>query len=288
MKFNDNLVTLHLISTFDVEPPPDKSVLGRLDKVLRAVGANGKVSVRSRMITAVADTKYRTTNGIPVSLVGLHGKDELLVIGPAWAIERLAHGEQPEKKTNQPASVCDHGAMIRDILESEIFWLIQLPRLLACSVGSEIKSAHVSDAIASIISEYSSVLGQDYLERILKKLSPQEIDAKLSKNIAEEMLCILMRADHKLINKFFESNDPNHYSITKCHEACVALANFDDNFLDDHRIWWAEWTQNPTATRIAMLLPEKAIYLATSANPDKKPTQRKESIHLNWLRLTET
>lgn len=92
----DTLVQLFLVKPFDLDPVPDKSLQGRLDRVLRSVGANGTIAVRARMITAISNTKFKTVDGNPVSLVGLHGKDELLVRGPTWAVERLGRGETPD------------------------------------------------------------------------------------------------------------------------------------------------------------------------------------------------
>jgi len=92
----DTLVQLFLVKPVDLDPVPDKSLQGRLDRVLRSVGADGTIAVRARMITAISNTKFKTTDGEPVSLVGLHGKDELLVRGPTWAIERLGRGESPD------------------------------------------------------------------------------------------------------------------------------------------------------------------------------------------------
>lgn len=91
----DNLVRLRLVSPFDLDPPPDRGLQGRLDRVLKSVGAKTHLSVRARMITAISNTKFKTLAGEPVSLVGLHGKDELLVLGPDWAIENLGRGDEP-------------------------------------------------------------------------------------------------------------------------------------------------------------------------------------------------
>lgn len=92
----DRLVHLQLIDLFNITPAPDKSVQGPLAKMLKSVGSKGKHAVRARMITAVSNTKFETLDGEPISLVGLHGKGEMLAVGPTWAIERLAEGETPE------------------------------------------------------------------------------------------------------------------------------------------------------------------------------------------------
>ena len=92
----DRLVHLELIDLFNITPAPDKSIHGPLARMLKSVGSKGKYAVRARMITAVSNTKFKTLEGEPISLVGLHGKGEVLSIGPAWAIERLAEGLTPD------------------------------------------------------------------------------------------------------------------------------------------------------------------------------------------------
>lgn len=92
----DRLVHLELIDLFNITPTPDKSIQGPLARMLKSVGSKGKYAVRARMITAVSNTKYKTLEGEPISLVGLHGKGEMLSVGPAWAIERLAEGMTPD------------------------------------------------------------------------------------------------------------------------------------------------------------------------------------------------
>lgn len=91
----DRLVHLEMVDLFNITPPPDKAVQGALAKTLKIVGSKGKHAVRARMITSVSNTKFTTLDGDPISLVGLHGKGEILAMGPAWAIERLAEGTTP-------------------------------------------------------------------------------------------------------------------------------------------------------------------------------------------------
>ena len=89
-----DLVQIYLVEPIDIDPVPDKAFTnGRFAKLLTGIGAKGRALVRARMITIVAETKFRTTTGLPISLIGLHGKDEVLVLGPVWALERLAAGE---------------------------------------------------------------------------------------------------------------------------------------------------------------------------------------------------
>ena len=95
LDMRNTMIELHLISPFHVEPTPDQSNLGRFDKAIRSVTNlqdTRSIYVRPTMITIISNTKFKTSSGLPISLVGLHGKDELLVTGPAWAILKLAQG----------------------------------------------------------------------------------------------------------------------------------------------------------------------------------------------------
>lgn len=88
----DHLVQLQLADLLNTTPPPERSVQGQMARTLKNVGSKKRFAVRARMITLVSDTKYKTLEGWPISLVGLHGKAEILALGPAWAIERLGEG----------------------------------------------------------------------------------------------------------------------------------------------------------------------------------------------------
>jgi len=88
----DHLVQLQLVDLMNTTPPPERSVQGQIARTLKNVGSNKRFAVRARMITLVSDTKYKTFEDWPISLVGLHGKGEILALGPAWAIERLGEG----------------------------------------------------------------------------------------------------------------------------------------------------------------------------------------------------
>ncbi|HDZ9144719.1 TPA: hypothetical protein RUY87_002653 [Vibrio cholerae] len=76
-------VTLYLVDVldFDHEKIPDSQHLngGRFAKSAISAGCSGKIMVRARMITAISNTKFRTKEGAPISLVSLHGKEALLI-----------------------------------------------------------------------------------------------------------------------------------------------------------------------------------------------------------------
>src|SRR5450759_823580 len=142
MSNENRLVRLHLVAPFHIDPVPDKSVLGRFEKALRSVGATGSISVRARMITAVAPTKFKTISGLPVSLVGLHGKDDLLVLGPTWALERLSRGESPEPL--KAVGRKDWLWTAQNMVQTELDCLSHLPGLLRRAKSVQ-PSAEITD-----------------------------------------------------------------------------------------------------------------------------------------------
>lgn len=293
MTYSDKLVTLYLISPFNIEPTPDKSLLGRLDRVLRSVGAGERIAVRSRMITAVASTKFKTSSGHPVSLVGLHGKDELLVVGPTWAIERLAAGQQPDDREGIYSENAT-ALKFREILEAEIFWMLQVPRLLNLASNPKASAADHLDVFSIAKSSVDGLISPEDWDRIVQKVLHVELDQKLNQEVASGMLGLLLRASKEDIYNFFISTDPTKFAISRCKEACLALAELnrkaEDGF-DNCPVWWAQWLDKkgkgelpPPSTSQEILSTQ---YLAQSANLETQPRPRQESVHAKWLLLTE-
>lgn len=136
MADTSELVQLHLISPSHIEPLPDKTNFGRFDKILRSVGSPRTVYVRPRMITVVSGTKYSTRTGLPVSLVGLHGKDELLVVGPPWALLKLAAGVAPKVQPQEDARA-RYKEAIRTVVE-EAFWICRVKSLIDIVNGTAV------------------------------------------------------------------------------------------------------------------------------------------------------
>ncbi|MEK0276881.1 hypothetical protein WM009_21715, partial [Vibrio vulnificus] len=125
-------VTLYLVDVldFDHEKIPDSQHLngGRFAKSAISAGCSGKIMVRARMITAISNTKFRTKEGAPISLVSLHGKDDVLVLGPPEAIERIASGEEPEPYTH--AGYVSKVQNAIDVTRLEIVYISQLSTLI--------------------------------------------------------------------------------------------------------------------------------------------------------------
>lgn len=125
-------LTLYLVDVldFDHNEIPDSEHLngGRFAKSAISAGCSGKIMVRARMITAISNTKFRTKEGAPISLVSLHGKDDVLVLGPPEAIERIACGEEPEPYTH--AGYVSKVQNAIDVTQLEISYISQLPDLI--------------------------------------------------------------------------------------------------------------------------------------------------------------
>lgn len=206
----DALIGIYVIAMQHLDPSPTTALSGRFVKVLQDAKAKGRIAVRARMITAVAQTQYQTRNGLPVSLIGLHGKDELLVVGPAWALERIGAGDYPSMK-NQTA-VIDKISLVKD----EIAMLEKLPELLG--VARERRR----EALNS---------GDWPLEGEL----PFAIDA----------LCAFFRTSKiDLILDFFEENDLAQFIADAQKEAMDVLANLQSDWPELDLLypkWWADW-----------------------------------------------
>ena len=221
---SEGLVRLHLVAAHHLDPTPTKGLGGRLDRVLRDVGSRDGISVRARMITAVASTKFATLNGLPVSLVGLHGKDELLVTGPRWALEKVANGQYP---TGEPTNAQAKAPLA--VVQDEITLLQQLPDLLSrVRVPSHIDL----EELTAESSEYIDAFG------------------------AKRALTALFRTKITRIMSFFETNDLSMFLEAALLEAKQVLHNVtEESGLDDiYRVWWNSWIEGPAGDRDDKLL----------------------------------
>lgn len=206
----NKLVRLILPEPIHLTPTPDKAPSMSFAQTLRRSGTTGSIAVRPRMITIIGRTKFKTLSGLPVSLVGLHGKGELLVVGPDWAIERLSDGDAV------PSSASD-GEMtalqrVKDVVHSEYQHALMLPDLLR-SVG---------------VTVGGGVDGK----------APHPV------HVAQEMLQAFFRASLEAIRSFFVANDPAATCEQFASEAADLLSVIDKRLetTDDYPIWWEPWT----------------------------------------------
>lgn len=285
----DHLVKLHLVAPMSVEPTPDKSVFGRFDRVLRSVGAPREVMVRPRMITAVAETKYKTGDGLPVSVVGLHGKDELLVVGPVWALEDLANGRSTSDLKEVRSSL-DVLIDVRQYVLEEIFWLARLPELLARASSGEPK-APPSDALKGLRESGGGILflrdpEWEAMAREFASSAPVDMD------IAVELLQGMFRAHKDVVFSYFRDVDANEFASAYLIEAAAHYERIASKIAegsDPHPAWWLAWdkdgrTQDAEAHPY-FLLPEGrniSAYPISSESNLMLPKPRRYSMHRRW------
>lgn len=238
-------VRLHLVGLHQLEPSLDKDLMGRFQKALRSVGAAGSVAVRSRMITAVASTKFRTLSGLPVSLVGLHGKDDLLVLGPTWALERLGSGEVPPEPATTEHS--DWLVTSRDTVRTEMMCLELLPGLLELVAAQPSVDTPVSDA---------------------------------KRKAAEEVLQALFRTTLPQILAFFQSTDAAAFVEQMAKEAKEVLSDLEsqlDQGAESYPIWWTGWEPGSSTGQVQdvqdVLFTESGrhvtAYVVAGAEPER-------------------
>ena len=263
MNSPDKLVRLHLVAPIHVEPTPDKAVLGRFERILRGVGATGSIAVRARMITLVAGTKFKTVSGLPVSLVGLQGKDDLLVLGPAWALEILSTGKELKTSENQGSrdQLEDACAVVQD----EIHFIRLVPNFLASLQGS----------------------------------SPTVPTETFDPTLAKEMLQAIFRTKWEVVNAYFEQHDPVAFCTEMLSEATQVLATVRKTLeggVDNYPEWWLQWDKgqvvqgdNHTQADICITKSGRHVtaYPVKGADPSVLLNTRTNSISGRWRELTD-
>lgn len=286
MATDAGLVKLHLISPSHVQPLPDKENFGRFDKVLRSVGSPRTVHVRPRMITVVSDTKYRTTSGFPVSLIGLHGKDELLVVGPDWALLRLAAGNTPKNDVYDNAQTQYRNAL-RSIVE-EAFWLCRVPGLLALATGTSWQGTVPGgpdverDVADRLLTDPSwRQMRQDVAER--------DDSHEFMQVAATELLKAMFRSPIEGIQQYFAGRDLGAFvrtHVEECNAKHLQMSIEAEQQADVHTMWWAEWEESATRQRVGpdFLTASGRNILGYPTKPEALNSERPRSysMHKKW------
>ncbi|MBX3669986.1 MAG: hypothetical protein KF778_16415 [Rhodocyclaceae bacterium] len=290
------LIQLHLVSPAFVEPTPDKTT-GRFGAVLRSVGASKSVYVRPRMITAVASTKYKTRSGLPVTLVGLHGKDELLVVGPDWAILKLASGEAP-KALPGPDIAGAFDKALQFVLE-EMFWLQRLEMLLTIAQSLPTGKSTFSDPIPKdlVFGELNNLHEKAIWKEMSDSVARYVSEPALDKVVAEGMLQgMLARSSEECID-LFRGIDVREYSkkmLSECLSKYTEFVEHEQRIYDVHPVWWGEWRPEDKVEQEAQLPNYLTVtgrnitkyHFSDISQPDE-PKPRRYSMHRRWNTLLQ-
>lgn len=288
MAETSELVQLNLISPSYVEPVPDKGNFGRFDKVLRSVGSPRTVQVRPRMITVVAETKYVTKSGFPVSLIGLHGKDELLVVGPVWALLKLAAGHKPKESPPDNARV-GYEQALQTIVE-EVFWLLRVPMLLAISRGTDWQDRPLSQIVNEFSSETTTYFATDpaWLQ-MQSDVTVHEGSKELVQFVATDLLQGMFRCSIESVLQYFSAIDVIDFiqvCIKECFNKYQEVRVEAEDRSDIHSMWWAEWEEKPKkyAFMPNFLSKSGRNITAYPTKPDSlpDPRPRRYSMHEKW------
>lgn len=227
------------------------------------------------MITVVAETKYLTKSGLPVSLIGLHGKDELLVVGPTWALLRLAAGQATKREPQEGVRVQYHNA-VRTVVE-EAFWLSRIGVLLQISSGAPLRPKFLSELnfTLSVGVETCFVKNPLWLH-MQTDVASQEGRVEFLKFASVDMLQGMFRCSIEVVQQYFLENDLNSFieeSLKECVEVFNELNNGLEEYDDVHTIWWGEWESKEIQS------PVVPNYVTKSGRNITGYPTREESLH---------
>lgn len=243
----NTMIELHLISPFHVEPMPDQSNLGRFDKAIRSVTDLQElrsIYVRPTMITIISNTKFKTSSGLPISLVGLHGKDELLVTGPAWAILKLAQGESvPSAEGIRSFETFENAA---HYVVEEIFWLSRLNLMLSKTYG-DLTNNPYTDNITDAPKEIKE--NKHWLKINQEFISQQSLIAGREHELYKDMLQGLFGKSLDIIHEYFLTRNVEDFvssTVNECIEKYKEFSELSDKNYDSHTYWWKGWCTSDT------------------------------------------
>lgn len=293
----DTLVQLFLVKPLDLDPVPDKSLQGRLDRVLRSVGANGTIAVRARMITAISNTKFKTVDGEPVSLVGLHGKDELLIRGPTWAIECLGRGETPNPDEcpswlkQKAKEVAEERARLSQVRTELDVYAKNRAELEELEKRPEFQNIEYSLAHGP----RPTFLNDRRLSGIQLEQLHQEFDSLLKLREAvresEQRLEWFFESGASEVVRYFHENDADNFFGSMDAELASLAARVEAELRkveDGERPWWFQWSKAwGTMKDESLVLTESnrhfTTYVAGSASGrDLTQPRRGRRLKVNW------
>jgi hypothetical protein len=287
-----SLVSLPLASQISLDPIPDRKLFGRFTNLLKGVGADGDVLIRPRMITIISSTHFKTIGGLPVSLVGLHGKDEVLVVGPKWALARLADGDVPKKGDYEGSGTKAH--KVKSFAVEQLYWFTRLPELVAVArgvLGQRLGKNAIEDGLPE-------VFGRLAKDSDWKRVSTEAVASESSLNQfnACEMLQGLLLQSMEVTLSLWDSKDwlPTIFDIVKRRETHITALR--EKVQEPYQMWWLGYDDIPAEDVTPNNLGEtnyrldgEGIDVGTFPEfrtlDDCLVRGRNNSVHSRWIKL---
>jgi hypothetical protein len=291
-KHETSLVSLPIASPISLDPIPDRKLLGRFTNLLKGVGADGDVLIRPRMITIISNTHFKTVGGLPVSLVGLQGKDEVLVVGPKWALARLADGDVPKKGGYDGSGTKAH--KVKSFAVEQLYWFTRLPELVAAAkgvLGQRLGKNAIEDALPDVFGRLEK--DSDWV-RVRAEVVASE--SNLNQINASEILQGLLLQKTEDTLSLWDTKDwlPTIFGIVKRREAHITALR--EIHLENYQMWWLGYDDIPpedvTSTDFSETkhrLDGEGIDVGTypefHALSDCVVRARATSVHSRWIKL---
>lgn len=288
----ENLVSLPLASHISLDPIPDRKLFGKFTNLLKSVGTDGDLLIRPKMISIISSTHFKTVSGLPVSLVGLQGKEDVLVVGPKWALARLAQGDLP--KNGDYAAVGTTVNKAKSFAAEQLYWFTRLPELVAAAKGAPDRLLSKSVIESQLPDVFERLEKDSDWNRVSADALAHE--AELNQTKAREMLqgLLLQTFDNALA--LWEEKDWSEtiFVIVKRREAHITALR--EIWQDPHQKWWLGYDNIPmedaaptnlgsTNYRLDGEGIDVGLYPEFRRADDSPVRGRSASIHSRWLKL---
>lgn len=288
------LVSLPIASQLNIDPIPDRKLFGRFSNLLKSVGATEDVFVRSRMITIISSTHFKTLGGSPVSLVGLHGKDEVLVVGPTWALHRLATGDVPKRSGTTSAEQAI--SIAKSFSAEQLFWFTRIYELVAAARGvphQQLENCRLKNEQPGIFEKLEK---DDDWNRVDAEVITRESELNQA-NACDMLQGLLMRSMDDVL-AIWDSNDWCETIVRIVQRRESHLTSLREVERDPYNRWWLGYDDIPEEDAANTALCKSNYRLDgegidVSLYPEFRRTDeyqlarvRTSSIHQRWLKLS--
>lgn len=250
--------------------------------------------VRSRMITIISSTHFKTLGGSPVSLVGLHGKDEVLVVGPTWALQRLATGDIPNLSGN--TSTEQAISIAKSFSIEQLFWFARIYELVAAARGmphQQLENCRLKNEQPDI---FEKLAKDDDWNRVGAEAIARE--SELNQANACDMLQGLLRRSVDDVLAIWDSNDWCETIVRIVQRRESHITSLKEVMCDPYNRWWLGYDDIPEEDAAKTALSKSDYRLDgegidVSLYPEFRRAGecqlarvRTSSIHQRWLKLS--